>query len=94
MSEKKLTPLQEAVKQIEKLAFENANSTDGIFVLALIKSHIINVLQPKEKEFARDMWDNSINYYASEYKMELDKGKNQLKPQPNFNDFYKQYEQS
>lgn len=81
MAEKKLTPIQEAIESLKTMR-EDAN-------LPAFKSGIskciekLSLLPPKEKEFAKDMFDAAREYngpYPDDLKYH------------SFNEYYKQYE--
>lgn len=84
-TKKKLTPLQEAIREIDQLALHKAQTKEGLQMLSLIRSHIRDTLLPKEKEFAREMWGKGKSYGYNQHFPEAT-------PSPDFEETFKQYE--
>lgn len=88
MAEKKLTPIQEALKEIDswlewckgKRSVNEANDViEGKESVCMdLRNHLQSLLL-KEKEFAKDMYNHGVNDYALEHK-------------DDFNSAFKQYE--
>lgn len=56
MAEKKLTPIQEALIECNRLASKVAQTGDGLRICREMKSFLQSLLL-KEKEFAKEMFD-------------------------------------
>jgi len=92
-TEKKLTPLQEAMEVLRKNKFQKPKNKDEIRFNSGMTEAIehLEELLPKEKEFAREMW-TACNEFNHDQHMEQVTDRPATKP--DFEEFYKQYEQS
>lgn len=88
-TEKKLTPLQEAIKDLIYKA-NDANSYTLEERSGFYKAtDVLESLLPKEKEFARDMFDAGVQRGLEEGDKSI-----WIYRQPTFEKLFKQYEQS
>lgn len=82
MAEKKLTPIQEAIESIEWAIKEGNFSPQETGVMSGIKNSL-QLLLPKEKEFAMNMF-NAAKVYNGPYPDDV--------TYESFDEYFKQYE--
>lgn len=82
MAEKKLTPIQEAIANIELTMITGNFSPQEIAVMTLIQKNLLLII-PKEKEFSKSIWNAASDCIVLKGSVDVSK---------NFNSYYQQYE--